>query len=247
MWNRIGAIGIATILTLVVALMQLAQSNEEAKARDSAQATQITILEKQLSVQKELVPLQAVSSGSGPTATAAAARVAELEGTALALATAQAEAIVVSSITTGEDPQPSPTAEPITTSVWANEENGIQVDVNEPGMYNVAYIDDAYSPWPNAQYPDYRGWTTILRVYVNRPIEWGTTDYGLVGPINFDGFLGPGGYHLDKNEAIALSKGDSRNFRLNAGEYLILVTLDERGRYSDNQGKVDVEITYLGQ
>jgi len=77
-------------------------------------------------------------------------------------------------------------------------------------------------------------------------VEWGMTPYGLIGPINEDDYLGPGNYYLDKNQAIATVKGDTRSFRLNAGDYLTLVTLDEKGRYGDNQGKIDVGITYLG-
>lgn len=146
-------------------------------------------------------------------------------------------------------PPATNTPEPVTNiiPVWAIEENGVQVNISTSGIYKVAYLGDAYSPWPNEQYEGYRGWTTIVRIYVNRPVEWGRTEYGLIGPINQNDYLGPGGYYLDKNQAIAVSTGDSRTFRLNAGDYLLLVTLDEKGRYSDNQGKVDIGITYLGQ
>jgi hypothetical protein len=130
--------------------------------------------------------------------------------------------------------------------VWSIEENGVRININTSGVYEVSYLDDAYSPWPNEQYSDYQGWTTILRIYVNRAVEWGTTDYGLFGPVNHDYYLGPGGYYLDKNEAISSSTGDSRTIRLNAGDFITLVTLDEKGRYFDNRGKVDIGITYLG-
>jgi len=131
--------------------------------------------------------------------------------------------------------------------VWAIDENGVRVNITASGIYKVSYLGDAYSPWPNEQYEGYRGWTTIVRIYVNRPVEWGRTDYGLIGPINQNDYLGPGGYYLDKNQAIATSTGDSRTFRLSAGDFVTLVTLDEKGRYGDNQGKVDIGITYLGQ
>jgi hypothetical protein len=140
------------------------------------------------------------------------------------------------------------TPQPVTNvvPVWSIEENGVRVNINTSGVYEISYLDDAYSPWPNEQYSDYQGWTTILRIYVNSAVEWGTTDYGLVGPVNHDHYLGPGGYYLDKNEAISSSKGDSRTIRLSAGDYITLVTLDEKGRYFDNRGKVDIGITYLG-
>lgn len=146
-------------------------------------------------------------------------------------------------------PDTQPPDEPAASaiSVWAIDEDGFRVDIDTSGVYRVAYLGEAYSPWPNEQYPGYRGWTNIVKIYVNRSVEWGQTDYGLIGPINEDDYLGPGGYHLDKNQAIASATGDSRTFRLNAGDYLILVPLDEKGRYSDNQGKVDIEVAYLGQ
>jgi len=146
-------------------------------------------------------------------------------------------------------PLPTSTPKPVTNliSVSSKEENGIIVNIDTTGQYEVAYWGDAYSTWINEHQEGYRGWTNILRIYVNRPVEWGITDYGLPGPINQDAYLGTGNYYLDKNQAIDIAKGDSRYFRLNAGDYLTLVTLDEKGRYEDNQGKIDVGITYLGQ
>lgn len=131
--------------------------------------------------------------------------------------------------------------------IWGMEENGVRVEVPTAGVYEVSYFGDAYSAWPNEQAEGYRGWTTIVRIYANRPVEWGLTDYGLTGPINEDAYLGPGGYYMDKTEAISSATGDSRTLRLQAGDYLTLVSLDQKGRYFDNQGKVDVGITYLGQ
>jgi hypothetical protein len=142
---------------------------------------------------------------------------------------------------------PTPEIPANTITVWAIEENGIRVDIQNSGIYMLSYLGDAYSPWPNEQEQGYQGWTTIVRVYVNRPVEWGQTEYGLNGPINQDAYLGPGGYYLDKNDAIMASNGDSRTLRLNAGDYLTLVVLDEQGRYFDNKGKVDVQITFVGQ
>lgn len=57
----------------------------------------------------------------------------------------------------------------------------------------------------------------------------------------------PGNYYLDRNDAIASAANDDRRqVSLNAGEYITFIALDESGRYFDNQGKVDVQITYLG-
>ncbi len=78
-------------------------------------------------------------------------------------------------------------------------------------------------------------------------MEWGTTPWGLIGPINHDDYLTPGDYFLNKADAIAAGPGDLRTFRLDEGDYLTLVTFDEQDRYADNRGKVDVGVTYLGQ
>jgi|SRR5579859_58113 len=130
--------------------------------------------------------------------------------------------------------------------VWAIDEDGVRVNVNALGVYNLTYLGDAYSLWPNDQSGDYKGWTTLVKIYFNRPIEWGLTEAGLIGPINAPDDLGNGGYYFDKNDAIAATQGDSLTLRLNAGDYLTLVVFDQRGRFGDNRGKVDVGITYGG-
>ena len=141
---------------------------------------------------------------------------------------------------------PVPPPPPVTLSIWATDEDGEIFPAERTGRYEIKYLGDAYSPWPSAQAEGYRGWTTILKIYVNRPVEWGLTDFGLPGPVNEDNYLTPGNYYLDKNAAIASAANDRRQVSLNAGEYITFIVLDESGRYVDNQGKVDVQITYLG-
>jgi formylglycine-generating enzyme required for sulfatase activity len=95
MWNKIGGvIGIITILGLVIAILQLVQSSNASQEQDIAQATQISILEQQLDVNREMVTLQASVINPDSAATSVATRVAELEGTAIALVTMQAYAPV---------------------------------------------------------------------------------------------------------------------------------------------------------
>jgi hypothetical protein len=74
---------------------------------------------------------------------------------------------------------PTPTPKPVTNiiPVSSKEENGVRVNIDTTGRYEVAYWDDAYSPWLNELQEGYRGWTNILRIYVNRPVEWGMTPY----------------------------------------------------------------------
>ena len=93
MWNKIGGfIGIVTILGLVVAILELSQSNKNSQKQDSAQTTQIAILEQQLEVNREMATLQAGALNSDSAATAVVTRVAELESTAIVLATMQSVA-----------------------------------------------------------------------------------------------------------------------------------------------------------
>jgi hypothetical protein len=146
-----------------------------------------------------------------------------------------------------QPPTDPPMPSPVTLSVWATNESGEIFRAGRKGTYRVTYVGDAYTPWPSTEAEGYRGWTTILRYYVNRPVEWGTTDFGLQGPINEDGYLTPGNYYLDKNDAIASAGNDSRQVNLNAGEHITFIVLDEKERYFDNQGKVDVQIVYLGE
>jgi len=130
--------------------------------------------------------------------------------------------------------------------VWAIDEEGVRVNVNAPGVYNLAYLGDAYSLWPEAQVTGYKGWTTLVKIYFNRPVEWGRSQSGLIGPIDAPEFMGDTGFYIDRDAAINVTQGASRSFRLNAGDYLTLVVFDQKGKFGDNRGKVDIGITYGG-
>lgn len=130
-------------------------------------------------------------------------------------------------------------------SIWGIDEIGAKISVNKSCVYTIEYVGDAYSPWPFEEYTGYLGWTTIARIYINRPVDWGVTEYGLIGPINFDHYIGPGGYNLDKQQAVTSSIGDSRTIRLNDGDYITVILIDERGQYEDNRGKIDLGITCI--
>jgi hypothetical protein len=91
-WRFIGEfLGVLAIITFIATLIGIRQSNQASNAQDSAQATQITLLQEQLNVQREIATLQAGSSGIGPTSTIIAQRILELESTRAALATAEAK------------------------------------------------------------------------------------------------------------------------------------------------------------
>jgi hypothetical protein len=88
------AVGIGIILALlgvIVAIVQLRQSQQASGNQDSAQNTQIAILNEQLLVQREMATLQAGASGSNSNATVVAERVAQLQNTAIALSTQQSK------------------------------------------------------------------------------------------------------------------------------------------------------------
>ncbi|MFN8414345.1 MAG: hypothetical protein U0Z26_18335 [Anaerolineales bacterium] len=90
-WRSIGEfVGAVAIITLIVALLQLRQSKEASNSQDSAQATQLALLQAQLDVQRRVATLQASGLESGPDSTLVANQISELQSTAIALATQEA-------------------------------------------------------------------------------------------------------------------------------------------------------------
>jgi hypothetical protein len=130
--------------------------------------------------------------------------------------------------------------------VSAAVEQGVSINILATGEYEIAYLGDAYSPWPTEDHPGYLGWTTLVAVYNSRPVEWGVTPYEVVGPVNADGFLTPGGYFPTREGAANAAVGERLTLSLSAGDQLLLVAVDERGRYADNRGLVEVEILFQG-
>lgn len=149
-------------------------------------------------------------------------------------------------------PKPTATFTPVPVkinfSVPGNIEGGTRIDISTAGFYQLGYVGNAYSPWPSDGYEGNRGWATHVQAFINRPVEWGMTSYGLIGPINFDVYLGAPDYHLAQNAAIAATRGKVASAGyLNAGDYITFVVVDERGVYSDNRGQVDLVLVLVGQ
>jgi len=70
----------------------------------------------------------------------------------------------------------------------------------------------------------------------------------LIGPINFDAYLGAPDYYEAENAAVAATQGKSISLgRLNAGDQVTFVVVDEQGTYSDNRGQVDLSLVLIGQ
>ncbi len=153
------------------------------------------------------------------------------------------------SSTQSENPNPTSADKPAMSVVTipGDNENGTRINVPTAGTYQLSYEGGAYSPWSADTATGYRGWTTTIRVYINKSINWGMEN-GYESPIKFDCYLGTGDFYLDKEQAISASYGfRCPPYRLNSGDYIILVPLDEKGAYTGNRDEVDIGITYLGQ
>lgn len=110
------------------------------------------------------------------------------------------------------------------------------------GAYAITIEGGAYSPWPSDEYIGNKGWVTILYIYKNRPVQWGTTWTGLEGPVSPDDQIGVGEARRDPEEAESMAQGMRITVQLQAGDELTFVPLDERGSYSDNRGEVVLTI-----
>jgi len=147
-------------------------------------------------------------------------------------------------------PTPTFTPEPVKLSfvVQGKTEDGVRIDIETAGTYQLEYIGNAYSPWSTDASEGNRGWATHIQVFINRPVEWGRTEYGLIGPINFDAYLGASGYYMAKDAVVVATQGRSAYLgRLNEGDYISFVIVDERGRYTDNRGQVDLTLVRISQ
>lgn len=146
---------------------------------------------------------------------------------------------------------PTPTSTPVpftqALSVPGNSEAGLSFEAPAPGTYSIAYQGDAYSPWPNENWERYLGWTTFVRIYVDKPIMWGTTqesDAPGIGTIEWDEFIGSD-YNVSRDAVINATQGQVLEIPLDEGQVLNMVAIDHQGSYWDNRGKVDLLITLL--
>lgn len=158
---------------------------------------------------------------------------------------------IAADIPTPVSPTAMPT--PVTSvnksfSVLGNLENGMRVDIPVAGTYLLEYEGNAYSGWPTDTYAGNQGWATHLQIFFNRPVEWGLTEYNLEGPVNFDAYIGAYGFYMVKDEAVAATRGKSAFLgRLDAGDYITFVVVDEKGSYLDNRGQIDLILKRIGE
>ena len=141
-------------------------------------------------------------------------------------------------------PTPPPTritVAPTTVTVAGTAQNGVSFTAQASGNYQITIASGAYSTYPCDQQPSgVKSWLTVVRLYKNKPIQWGVGDTGLLTPTNFDGSVGSA-YFATEAEAAA-SQSPPFPISLQGGDKLIFVPVDEEGHYSDNCGQVVVRI-----
>ena len=153
-----------------------------------------------------------------------------------------ATTLLPSSTSSSSDEAPF-TPEPLrlSFSVPGDMENGIQINIQTTGFYVLKYDGNAYSPWADDTVEGNKGWATHIQVFINRPVEWGLTEYNLIGPVNFDAYLGASGYYVMKDAAVSATQDRSVSIgHLNTTDYITFVVVDEQGRYFDNRGQVNL-------
>lgn len=139
--------------------------------------------------------------------------------------------------------QPLPTPFPL--RVPGNAETGVPFRISEAGSYEIHIESGAYSTWPvdsSAAKP----WRSILFVYVNRPIQWGTPPgQSDIEPVNPD-YSSLGQWQdvsgQTQQSMETASRGSSLSAVFRAGDVLTFVPIDERGAYNDNRGVVQLVI-----
>jgi hypothetical protein len=149
-------------------------------------------------------------------------------------------------ISTPEIPIIRPTSVPVligTISVPGNLSDGTKFISTHAGVYSFKYLRGSYSPHSHYQEPPsgVLTWLTAVRVFKNRPIVWneesmtGETDYRIA---DF-------GYFATDIEAEATAENAlPLTIPLLAGDYLILVAVDNLSDYFDNPGEVILEVFY---
>lgn len=139
----------------------------------------------------------------------------------------------------------TPPPESRVISIDGFEENGVRLNFEEPGLYDIAYLDGAYSPWPNDSHPDNRGWSVSFMIFVNDNVRWGTTEFGLPGPVDEDYYVGPGGYYPSQEEAMVIGQGSRQQIRVSEGDFATIAVVDEQDRYGDNRGMLTIQVTWI--
>jgi hypothetical protein len=82
-WVALG--GLAGIITIIIGIIQILQSEREAISDTENFATQVALQMEQINVLKEIATLQAVDVQAGPTATFVAEQIPQLQSTEIAL------------------------------------------------------------------------------------------------------------------------------------------------------------------
>lgn len=123
--------------------------------------------------------------------------------------------------------------------------DGVEFQAPQNGNYTFTIAAGAYSPWPGPSYPGYQGWTDVLFIYEDRPVQWGRqSSTGLTEPISPNAQLGAWIYSPTQSAAASASQGVSQQFTLKQGDTLTFIPIDQQGVYADNQGEVTLNVTF---
>jgi len=129
-----------------------------------------------------------------------------------------------------------------TISVAAHKNEGVRFTASWTGIYEFEYDSGAYSRFPfEQQTPESPTWTTALRIFMNRPLEW--HDVTLSEDAEFD-FLDRG-LSSSSSEAESRAKGQSIKIPLSKGDYLTFVGIDTNPYYFDNPGEVVLKVSFF--
>lgn len=124
---------------------------------------------------------------------------------------------------------------PRSMNVSANSESGTTFTAPEAGSYGFTVTGGAYSfTNPGVE------WHTQLRVYLNKPIEWGGGDHP--EPVHFTAVMGKWTSLPSQAEAEAAGIGTGIAFDLPEGGTVTFIVPGRKGWFSDNVGSVRLRI-----
>ena len=165
-WRKIAGslVGVATVLAVFVAFLQLRQAMRDSKAADAANATVIAVLGAQLQVQEEIATFQASSVKTGPTATAVAQELVKLVSTRDALEEEGREArATLAAVTSKATIRPSPILESTRTPQASPSASPMPTPTPEPLV--------AKSTIGAGDITQYRTWRPDKVIEVGGPID----------------------------------------------------------------------------
>jgi len=144
---------------------------------------------------------------------------------------------------------PAPALEPIEVELEVDSTNpeGVKFIAPESGSYTLTIVGGAYHYWGIVDPAQgFKGWRTLIDLYINRPIDWGIPDEWGLHPVNSDRTIGLGDYYSTFQEAQAAGWGSSLVIHLDKNDYIITIVSmieSDPDYYFDNTGAVKIRIS----